>query len=251
MVLKRGWKALTLVLVMAVPGLAVTQQWANAAGAPKAEWRANKGGKAAPKVKKAAAPEAPPAALPSEPQSGVANPPVSAASVPDQSLEVLDIDTAMAAAIAAQGPKIGYTSVLSEEGILYDANGASPVGLEAANSRFGNFPADVKLIRTPEKALAAGGSGSSWGTYMIKRGETVLSAGRYISVWRREVAGWKMISELAAGKAPAPTSAAPASGVLPKRPAQLGRAAPAAVGVPLTVPTLSPSPTPEPTPQVP
>jgi hypothetical protein len=161
---------------------------------------------------------------------------MSAGVVPDQSQEVLDVDFAMAVTIAAQGPKEGYGSALSDEGILYDANGASPVGREAANSRFGTFPADVKLVRTPERALAAGGSGSSWGTYSIKRGETILSAGRYISVWRFEASGWKMISELAAGRTFAPPPATPISGVLPKRPVSLGRATPSPVGVPLTVP---------------
>jgi Domain of unknown function (DUF4440) len=167
--------------------------------------------------------------------------------VPDQSQEVLDLDFAMAASIAQLGPKDGYASALSDEGVLYDANGASPAGREAAASRFGAFPADVKLVRTPERALAAGGSGSSWGTYAIKRGETVLSVGRYISVWRREVSGWKMISELAAGKAPTalPPSASPQiGGILPKRPVQLGRVAPATIGVPLTVPVPAPVPPP-------
>jgi hypothetical protein len=229
MFVRRMWTGLALACVVAVPALVLTQEAALAAGKPKAEWRSGTATKAAPKATKAVAAAQPPAA-PSPPEAPVAP-------VADQSQEVLDIDFAMAASIAAQGPKDGYASALSDEGILYDANGASPAGKEAATARFSNFPADVKLVRTPERALAAGGSGSSWGTYTIKRGETVLSAGRYISVWRREVSGWKMISELAAGKTFAPPPTNPVTGVLPKRPAQLGRAAPAPVGVPLTVPT--------------
>jgi hypothetical protein len=246
MFVRRMWTGLALACVVAVPALVVTQQGALAAGKPKAEWRSGAGAsgataKAAPKAAKASAPASAPTST--QPPAAPSPPEAPVAPVVDQSQEVLDIDFAMAAAIGAQGPKDGYSSALSDEGILYDANGASPAGKEAATARFSNFPADVKLVRTPERALAAGGSGSSWGTYTIKRGETVLSAGRYISVWRREVSGWKMISELAAGKTFAPPPANPAIGVLPKRPAQLGRAAPAPVGVPLTVPTPPPAAT--------
>ncbi len=267
MVMRRIWTGLVLVAMMAIP-VAISQQGAFAAGAPKAEWRTGKAptNKAKSTAKKAAAPTAQtapeadtstalaPAALVSQSQpvensaseaaprgldAAVAPvpPAPSTAALPDQSQEVLEIDFALAATIAAQGPKLGYGSALSDEGVLYDANGASPTGKEAANSRFGTFPGDVILQRTPESALAAGGSGSSWGTYTIKRGDNILSGGRYISVWRREAAGWRMVSELAAGKNAAPAQGAQAIGVLPKRPVSMGRAAPSPIGVPLTVPT--------------
>jgi hypothetical protein len=252
--MRHVWTGFALVAVMAVPMLSLTQQSAFAAGAPKAEWRTNQGTKtkAAPKAAKATkavkavpAPppiDAPPTAVPEEAS------PAAPVAVLDQSQEVLDIDFAMASAIATQGPKDGYTSALSDEGVLYDANGASPAGKEAAASRFGSFPADVILARTPERALAAGGSGSSWGTYTIKRGETILSAGRYISVWRREAAGWKMISELAAGRTIVPPPQSSTTGVLPRRPTSPGRATPSPVGVPLTVPTPPVTPAAEETP---
>lgn len=248
MSVSRVWAGFALVSVLAIAALGMTQQRANAQSAPKAEWRAEKAtkSKTASKAKKAAASVAPATQLASEepPSSPQANSqansqanPLQASPAMDQSQDVLDVDIGMAGVIAAQGPKAGYASALSDEGILYDANGASPVGPEAATSRFGTFPADVKLVRTPERALAAGGSGSSWGTYTIQRGEMVLSAGRYISVWRREASGWRMISELAAGKTSAVPAAAAAIGVLPKRPASLARATPPPIGIPSTVPT--------------
>jgi hypothetical protein len=230
-----------------VPTLVLTQGPASAAGR-KAEWKAPKAKKAtatAPtetndpaSTLRADTPSASPSAtLPAE----------TAAPVQDQSQEVLDNDMAMAAMIAASGPKEGYSNALSDVGVLFDANGSSPAGVAAATSRFNNFPADVQFVRSPEKAIAAGGSGSSWGSYTIKRGDTVLSAGRYISVWRRETAGWKMISELAAGKTTTPPPQPALGGALPKRPAQLGRATPPPVGVPLTIPLPS-APTPPSTP---
>jgi hypothetical protein len=253
MELRRFGAGLTLVAVMALP-IIVSQSDVFAAGAPKAEWRPSAKTKTTTKSKATKAParsvEQP---TPARPATGTPPPPPAAAptNVPDQSQDVLDVDFAMAASIAAQGPKEGYGASLSEEGVLYDANGASPAGREAANSRFGSFPADVKLIRTPERALAAGGSGSSWGTYSIKRGEAVLSAGRYVSVWRLEASGWKMISELAAGRTFAPPPPTPISGVLPKRPVSLGRAAPSPVGVPLTVPQAPATPPASETPPTP
>jgi hypothetical protein len=238
MLMRRFWTGLAFVVMMAVPTLMITQQAAQAAGVPKAEWRP--GTKAAktkvvPKAKKAET------TLPSvdiRPTAQSTEPNVVAVlPVADQSQEVLDV----AAAITSMGPKDGYAGALSDEGILYDANGASPAGREAATNRFGSFPPDVTLARNPERALAAGGSGSSWGTYTIKRGETILSAGRYISVWRREVVGWKMISELAAGKTVVPPPANPISGALPRRPNSPGRAPPSPVGAPLLVPTPAPT----------
>jgi Domain of unknown function (DUF4440) len=260
MKLDRFWSGLAIVCVVASPLAALVYRDAQAA-APRAEWRAPQAKKAVPKSKKTApaSPQAPPAAitppaaLPGEPAVPNPSPPPEAlVAVIDQSQEVLDIDFAMASTIASQGPKIGYASTLSDVGVLYDANGASPTGEEAANSRFSTFPADVTFVRTPEKALAAGGSGSSWGTYTIKRADTVLSAGRYISVWRREAIGWKMVSELAAGKAPSAPAGSTGNGVLPKRPASLARPAASPVGVPLTVPgpvAASEPPQPTPTPK--
>ncbi len=253
MKLSRLFVKLFMVAAISAPFGVIVHKQAMAQGAiPRADWKATKAKKAVPKSAKNKALKGPLAQSdvlqPVDPAAAGAaaliDPPSRAPAVPvvDQSQEVLDMDFAVAASIASIGPKLGYTGALSDEGILYDANGASPVGVEAANSRFATFPADVTLVRNPERALAAGGSGSSWGSYAVKRGETVLSAGRYISVWRRETTGWKMVSELAAGKAPAASAGSTGNGVLPKRPASLGRATPTPLGVPLSVPT-TPTPT--------
>jgi hypothetical protein len=249
---KHAASTLTLAMLTLGSMIAVSLLPGDAASQPKAEWKAQKAkkaktpAKAAPKVTASKAEASPADAPQTEVDTGTtpapAAPPTETSAptppaVPDQSQEVLEMDLAMAADVKAQGPKIGYATTLSDVGVLYDANGASPAGAAAAESRFANFPADVTFERAPERALAAGGSGSSWGSYTIKRGEQILSAGRYISVWRRESSGWKMISELAAGKTTTPPPPSGVGGTLPKRPAQLGRATPAPVGVPLTVPT--------------
>ncbi len=134
----------------------------------------------------------------------------------DESEELLAIDRAFAESLIANGPLKAYEAMMSSEGILHDASGSSPAGAAGAQARFSTFPADVTLDRSPESAMAAGGSGSSWGRYVIRRGDNQLSLGRYVTVWRREAGGWLIVTELAAGRA-GPQAAA-AAGPLPRRP---------------------------------
>ncbi len=155
----------------------------------------------------------------------------------DQSDELVVIDKDLAANIINNGPLKGYGAFISEQGVLYDAAGGSPEGQEAVKTRFGTFPSNVTMERRPEKAMASGGAGASWGAYSVKRGDTILSDGRYVTIWRKEPSGWKIVSELAAGRANsppplpskpiAPNSAplVPATGVgaLPKMRDALGR----------------------------
>jgi len=142
--------------------------------------------------------------------------PAPALKVLDESEELLAIDRAFAESLIANGPLKAYEAMMSSEGILHDASGSSPAGAAGAQARFSTFPDDVTLDRSPESAMAAGGSGSSWGRYVIRRGDNQLSLGRYVTVWRREAGGWLIVTELAAGRA-GPQAAA-AAGPLPRRP---------------------------------
>lgn len=207
--------------------------------APKAEWRAP----ATPPTQTAAAPTvdalaptaAAPVALPA-PEAGapdglraaqtVSNEPgTPPPTMIDESEELLALDRAFAENLVANGPLKSYEALLSSEGVLHDASGSSPPGAAGAQARFGTFPADVTLERSPESAMASGGSGSSWGRYVIRRGETQLSLGRYVTVWRREAGGWLIVTELAAGRA-GPQAAASA-GPLPRKPPSVAPRPPA------------------------
>lgn len=168
---------------------------------------------------------APPLALPAAETStpdglraaqAITSEPAPAPNVLDESEELLAVDRAFAESLIANGPLKAYEAMMSSEGILHDASGSSPAGAAGAQARFSTFPNDVTLDRSPESAMAAGGSGSSWGRYVIRRGENQLSLGRYITVWRREAGGWLIVTELAAGRA-GPQAAA-AAGPLPRRP---------------------------------
>lgn len=155
----------------------------------------------------------------------------------DQSDELVVIDKALAEYIAVNGPKIGYGGYISDQGVLYDAAGGSPEGQAAVETRFGAFPANIIMQRRPEKAMASGNAGASWGGYAIMRGETILSDGRYVTIWRKEPTGWKIVSELAAGRTNAPPQMptkpstptaqplvpAPGVGALPKMRDAMGR----------------------------
>lgn len=206
--------------------------------APKAEWRAP----ATPPAETPGAPTAEaltetaaPLALPT-PEAGapdglraaqtVSNePPAPAPKIIDESEELLALDRAFAENLVANGPLKSYEALLSSEGVLHDASGSSPPGAAGAKARFETFPADVTLERSPESAMASGGSGSSWGRYVIRRGETQLSLGRYVTVWRREAGGWLIVTELAAGRA-GPQAAASA-GPLPRKPPSVAPRPPA------------------------
>ncbi|OYU74782.1 MAG: hypothetical protein CFE32_16665 [Alphaproteobacteria bacterium PA3] len=199
-----------------------------AKAAPKAEWRAPTSpaadGLAAPVAE--ASSQTPPATTMPAAEAGapeglraaqaINSEPAPAAKILDESEELLAIDRAFAENLVTNGPLKAYSALMSSEGILHDASGSSPAGAAGAQARFGTFPAEVTLDRSPESAMAAGGSGSSWGRYVIRRGDNQLSLGRYVTVWRREAGGWLIVTELAAGRA-GPQAAA-AAGPLPRRP---------------------------------
>ena len=173
-----------------------------------------------------------------EPNNSNQLPAFSLAAAPaDQSDELVLVDKELATNIGVNGPLKGYGAYISDQGVLYDAAGGSPEGQAAAAARFGSFPANITMERRPEKAMASGGAGASWGAYSVKRGDTMLSDGRYVTIWRKEPSGWKIVSELAAGRnaappalpakpvAPSTAPIAPATGVgaLPKMRDALGR----------------------------
>ncbi|GIU67930.1 nuclear transport factor 2 family protein [Candidatus Phycosocius spiralis] len=139
----------------------------------------------------------------------------------DESEDLLGADRAFAATLAVQGPLAAYQEVISPQGILHDASGASPEGSAGVKARFASFPADVSFEREPEGVLASNGTGSTWGRYVIKKGDKSLSVGRYISVWRREEGIWRLLTELAAGRPS--QQAATAVGPLPRRPPTAGQ----------------------------
>jgi hypothetical protein len=148
------------------------------------------------------------------------------AAIYDESEELLAIDRSLADNIYANGPLSAYTGVISSEGVLYDASGGSPSGLEATQFRFGTFPTGFILERRPEKAMASSGAGSSWGGYSLKRGNVTVSDGRYVAIWRKENGAWKIVTELAAGRSQAPAA-------LPPRPTAPRPAAQGNNGVPV------------------
>ncbi len=151
--------------------------------------------------------------------------PLQASKPIDESEELLAIDRAFAVNLVSNGPLKAYEALMSAEGVLHDASGSSPAGAAGAQARFETFPADVTLERSPESAMASGGSGSSWGRYVIRRGDSQLSLGRYVTVWRREADGWLIVTELAAGRAGPQASAT--AGPLPRKPPSVAPRPPA------------------------
>ena len=128
-------------------------------------------------------------------------PPPTAAELQDSSEEVLLADRTLADQIFDNGPLAAYSAWMSPIGQLFDSAGSAPPGIEGVQSRFGSFPNEVRLDRRPDKAVASGSAGSSWGTFAVRRGDQILTQGYYLTSWRREQGEWRIVMELAAGRA--------------------------------------------------
>ncbi|MCU0882189.1 MAG: nuclear transport factor 2 family protein [Hyphomonadaceae bacterium] len=151
----------------------------------------------------------------------------------DTSEQVLLADRALADAIFDAGPLAAYSAAISGSGVIFDGNGGAPEGVAGVNQRFSSFPDGVKLDRRPVAAVASGSAGSSWGTYAVRRGDQIMTEGHYLTSWRREASGWRIVTELAAGRSIAPQAA----GALPRapdgpRPASARRSVPAGAPAP-------------------
>lgn len=156
-----------------------------------------------------------------------------------ESATLLTIDRQLSDAIFDQGPLIGYAAAMSDDGVLFDSNGGGAPGQVGVQNRFRTFPSELRLERRPLRAMASGPVGTTWGIFVVKRGDQVLTEGYYVTSWRLEADGWRIVAELAAGRAPAPPAALPnrppppgATGAAPgPLPASTGRPA-SATGTP-------------------
>lgn len=150
-----------------------------------------------------------------------------------ESATLLTIDRQLSDAIFDQGPLVGYAAAMSDDGVLFDSNGGGVPGQTGVQNRFRTFPGELRLERRPMRAMASGPVGTTWGIFVVKRGEQILTEGYYVTSWRLEADGWRIVAELAAGRAPAPPPALPnrppspgaggaAPGPLPTAPAGAG-----------------------------
>ncbi len=150
-----------------------------------------------------------------------------------ESATLLTIDRQLSDAIFDQGPLVGYAAAMSDDGVLFDSNGGGMPGQAGVQNRFRTFPGELRLERRPLRAMASGPVGTTWGIFVVKRGEQILTEGYYVTSWRLEADGWRIVAELAAGRAPAPPAALPnrppspgaagaAPGPLPSAPGQPG-----------------------------
>lgn len=170
----------------------------------------------------APAPPGPAGTTPPEAAGADAPPAIAVSGDPNQTgpgAELLAVDRQLSDVIFDAGPLAGYGAAISADGMLYDSNGPSAAGPAGVEGRFAGFPPDLKLERRPQRAMASGTSGSSWGIFAVRRGEQTLTEGFYVTSWRREADGWRIVAELAAGRAPPPAT-------LPARPATPAPAVP-------------------------
>lgn len=166
-----------------------------------------------------------------------------------ESATLLTIDRQLSDAIFDQGPLVGYAAAISDDGMLFDSNGGGPPGQTGVQARFRTFPAELRLERRPLRAMASGPVGTTWGIFVVRRGEQTLTEGYYVTSWRLEADGWRIVAELAAGRAPAPASPMPnrppapgagtaAPGPLPNAPVRALAQPPASEAAPADGPVL-------------
>lgn len=121
---------------------------------------------------------------------------------------LLAADRAFALEVLSLGPEGAYAAALAVDGVIVDASGPSTPGPGAAKERFGTMPADARVRRTPEGAQGDRNQGATWGSYALERGTGVVALGRYVTLWRREGEAWRIVNELAAGRAAPPSGVA-------------------------------------------
>lgn len=121
---------------------------------------------------------------------------------------LLEADRAFALEVLSLGPEGAYAAAMAPDGVIVDASGPSTPGPDAAKERFGAMPSDARVRRTPEGAQGDRNQGATWGSYALERGTGVVALGRYVTLWRREGETWRIVNELAAGRAAPPSGVA-------------------------------------------
>lgn len=102
--------------------------------------------------------------------------------------ELLQADRDFASLSEAEGPKTAFAAFLAENALMLPRNGDPVEGLSAAIAR---FPDDrpYELLWQPRLAEVAdsGELGWTWGTYQVVVDQRVVSRGKYVNIWNRQI----------------------------------------------------------------
>lgn len=107
--------------------------------------------------------------------------------------ELLDADRAFAAKAAADGVPAAFNQYAAEDAIMVTSDSITS-GRAGVASRYQNWPEGARLEWAPEagRVSARGDMGWTWGNSNYIAPDGARTAGRYISVWRRDYEGnWR------------------------------------------------------------
>jgi ketosteroid isomerase-like protein len=113
--------------------------------------------------------------------------------------ELLEVDRAFAAKASADGVPAAFAAYAAENAIVLSADTIS-TGRAGIAQRYQNWPEGARLEWAPETARVAarGDMGWTWGNSLYTAPDGTRTAGRYISVWTRDVEGnWRFAFDAA------------------------------------------------------
>ncbi len=124
---------------------------------------------------------------------------VSATSTAQATLDsALQADRDFAAAVAKDGPKVGFLAWFHATDSQFIQPGAYLRGAEAIAAPFDQSPPGFAIGWTPDSGVASpsGEFASTTGRYTVKMGDQLLEQGRYMTSWRKdEAAAWKVVMD--------------------------------------------------------
>jgi ketosteroid isomerase-like protein len=116
-------------------------------------------------------------------------------------------DKAFSAQSAAQGSNAAFLAYMAEDGRIFGTGNEAPIyGKAEAARRFadpkaGNGDPKLNLLTwTPDNAEVSGSLGYTDGHWLFTghdaKGAGLRLTGRYVTVWRKEASGWKVIADM-------------------------------------------------------
>ena len=135
--------------------------------------------------------------------------PLTDSTVKPGKMQLYDLEARFAKDVLDRGGA-GFASWFADDGVAL-GNGVAPLIGKVAIAQSANWsPKDYQLTWTPTDAMMgpSGDMGYTWGHFegrsKDKNGNSVLTSGRYITMWRKELDGtWKVVLDAGANEPPA------------------------------------------------
>ncbi|HWR52440.1 MAG TPA: DUF4440 domain-containing protein [Bryobacteraceae bacterium] len=118
----------------------------------------------------------------------------------DERDELMQLDREFDEAVARGGSE-AWASYFAEDGIMLPNGGAIVTGRQAIQETMNAAFSNPKFVLRwePLGAAASGNMGFTYGLFRTSRpgadGKPVLGYGKYLTVWRKQRGGWKIVAD--------------------------------------------------------